>query len=383
MHESFLKAILERPDDDIPRLVYADWLDEQGDVRAEFIRVQCELARFNAGDPWCDDLRIRERVLLDDFAQDWLGPFASIVEDFQFHRGFVEEICISYSTFERLKNELQSWAPLRRVELNLRDAPLNRSLVEIVFQTIAESRSQRMKIAIPNDIVDFVPESVARENIVLPLCLVGQRLTVAYCVPHASDLFSKIAYILNRRCEYIEVSRDWLVETISTTYGDTNLDFVECVSFSIPDDFAICNSPTATHASTSPITRLVDMILGEALSLRASAVHIEPLADRIRTRFQVQGESVERNGHPQRIHPQVLARLRMLAGLEQSDHFGRFVLQQNERFRARVTFNQTSDGESVVIHISDLPNSTIETPGFAVNDEIKCNPKRLTAEYTE
>jgi len=42
----FLRAILEAPDDDGPRLVYADWLEERGEeARAEFIRVQVELAR--------------------------------------------------------------------------------------------------------------------------------------------------------------------------------------------------------------------------------------------------------------------------------------------------------------------------------------------------
>jgi uncharacterized protein (TIGR02996 family) len=44
-HEAFLRAIFDAPDDDTPRLVYADFLQENGeDVRAEFIRVQCELA---------------------------------------------------------------------------------------------------------------------------------------------------------------------------------------------------------------------------------------------------------------------------------------------------------------------------------------------------
>ena len=49
---AFLDAILAHPDDDGPRLVYADWLDEQGQAaRAEFIRVQCELARLGEADP--------------------------------------------------------------------------------------------------------------------------------------------------------------------------------------------------------------------------------------------------------------------------------------------------------------------------------------------
>src|SRR5690348_10440338 len=45
--EAFLASILENPDDDAPRLIYADWLDEQGrHDRAEFIRIQCELATY-------------------------------------------------------------------------------------------------------------------------------------------------------------------------------------------------------------------------------------------------------------------------------------------------------------------------------------------------
>src|SRR5262245_31292460 len=45
-HQPFLRTICENPDDDAPRLVYADWLDENGDAdRAEFIRLHVQLAR--------------------------------------------------------------------------------------------------------------------------------------------------------------------------------------------------------------------------------------------------------------------------------------------------------------------------------------------------
>jgi uncharacterized protein (TIGR02996 family) len=46
-HSAFLQAIVEAPDDDAPRLIYADWLEENGQPeRAQFIRIQCELARM-------------------------------------------------------------------------------------------------------------------------------------------------------------------------------------------------------------------------------------------------------------------------------------------------------------------------------------------------
>ena len=47
---ALLRAVLGRPDDDVPRLVLADWLDEHGQPeRAEFVRVQCEANRNPAG----------------------------------------------------------------------------------------------------------------------------------------------------------------------------------------------------------------------------------------------------------------------------------------------------------------------------------------------
>jgi uncharacterized protein (TIGR02996 family) len=66
-HEAFLRAIFDAPDDDTPRLVYADFLQENGENdRAEFIRVQCELtARGDHWDEKCNALQVREWELLN------------------------------------------------------------------------------------------------------------------------------------------------------------------------------------------------------------------------------------------------------------------------------------------------------------------------------
>ena len=63
--EAFLRAVVASPDDDLPRLVAADWLDEQGEsLRAEFIRIQMELVRSVLSEERADGLRQRERELL-------------------------------------------------------------------------------------------------------------------------------------------------------------------------------------------------------------------------------------------------------------------------------------------------------------------------------
>jgi len=65
--EAFLRPIIESPEDDALRLVYADWLEEHGDAaRAEFIRAQCALARMADDDPRRPELSAREQELLSE-----------------------------------------------------------------------------------------------------------------------------------------------------------------------------------------------------------------------------------------------------------------------------------------------------------------------------
>ncbi|MFL5340268.1 MAG: TIGR02996 domain-containing protein [Gemmataceae bacterium] len=72
-HVIFLQAIRANPDDDGPRLVYADWLEERGECdRAEFIRVQCELEYAPDDQRW-EALTRRAAELLTAHEEEWLG----------------------------------------------------------------------------------------------------------------------------------------------------------------------------------------------------------------------------------------------------------------------------------------------------------------------
>ncbi len=96
-HDAFLRAIIERPDDDTPRLVYADYLDDLGDhPRAEFIRVQCELAHLPDDDPRRPALEDREHELLDEHEPAWLGELnddgVNRLNEWVFRRGLLSSV---------------------------------------------------------------------------------------------------------------------------------------------------------------------------------------------------------------------------------------------------------------------------------------------------
>ena len=112
--QAFLDAIIAAPEDDAPRLVYADWLDEHGDSdRAEFIRVQCDLARRPKYDPGRPPLEARERELLKRHEARWTKPLTDFGRDLRFRRGFVDGISIGVSKFIADGEELFQAAPVR------------------------------------------------------------------------------------------------------------------------------------------------------------------------------------------------------------------------------------------------------------------------------
>jgi uncharacterized protein (TIGR02996 family) len=136
--EAFLQRIRAYPDDDTPRLIFADWLEEQegrmagAAERARFIRVQIALAKYDAeaaADPYrpnparAEREATRARLQADDralrvaHASEWEGPFRRLATAPVFRRGFVEEIKVGGREFLRHTNELFSAGPLRHLHL--------------------------------------------------------------------------------------------------------------------------------------------------------------------------------------------------------------------------------------------------------------------------
>src|SRR5438552_2205450 len=93
--EAFLLAIREAPEENGPRLIYADWLEDNGQPeRAEFIRVQIELARVVEAPGWAD-LQKRELALLRAHQAAWLGPLVKVLRRWTFRRGLLEDVTVA------------------------------------------------------------------------------------------------------------------------------------------------------------------------------------------------------------------------------------------------------------------------------------------------
>lgn len=151
-----LRAIIEAPDDDAPRLVYADWLQSQGDPRGEFIQLQCQLAAA-PDDERRRAIKIAENKLFAAHGQAWLAPLRAALPSvhelstnkFELWRGFVEEAQITIDQVDRFAVLFELAPLLRRLRLSPRwqtSFPMERPTLEGVLDAPQLSRLRTLEL---------------------------------------------------------------------------------------------------------------------------------------------------------------------------------------------------------------------------------------------
>src|SRR5438045_3614039 len=86
---AFLQDIKENPDDDTPRLILADWLEEHGDPRGTFLRIQCELAKSEGDRDRQHQLGLRLRQIMDRHEREWVAPLGTLARSRDYRRGLL------------------------------------------------------------------------------------------------------------------------------------------------------------------------------------------------------------------------------------------------------------------------------------------------------
>ncbi|MBX9627592.1 MAG: TIGR02996 domain-containing protein [Gemmataceae bacterium] len=145
-------AVLAGPDDDLPRLVYADWLEEHGDPdRAGFIRHQIDAARAEPYSPAWRAATAAADALLARHRDDWAGHLGRVADRVDFARGLVEGVAVRAARFPGAAAGLFAAAPVRAVWLTgLDDDPFGPGPFEIIpaelFRTPELRRVRRLTV---------------------------------------------------------------------------------------------------------------------------------------------------------------------------------------------------------------------------------------------
>jgi len=205
------------------------------------------------------------------------------------------------------------------------------------------------EITIPQNAQSLIPQELVKKHFVLPLGMDNGRLKIIISDPMDLDLLDLLRFRLNKELECCLASptkiRTYILHTMDEVRSSIDATAAELAAEGHDIEEEIRRAQESDDADDGPIIRLVNLIIDEAVRLRSSDVHIEPMADRVRVRYRIDGVCVERDNIPKNMQAPIIARIKILSGMDISERR----LPQDGRIKRVI------DGQDIDFRVSCLP----------------------------
>ena len=273
-----------------------------------------------------------------------------------------------------------------------------------VYKALAQQQNMEYfdldKSSIPPNAVNLIPDDLMKKYIIIPLGREGNKLRLAIHDPTDFEMLDILKFRLNMEPKPVLAPKgrikqliDELFHASSTSTIDKTMDktidrLMNSVDRSVDKsvdrsidksidksiDLDGMDGDLANDAAQAPIIKLVTAMIAEAVRNRASDIHIEPMKDRVRVRYRIDGECVERDRIPIRMKGPLISRLKIMAGIDIAEkrlpQDGRIKMnidKQNIDFR--VSTLPAYHGESVVLRILRPDNVRIGIVNLGFEEE--------------
>jgi type IV pilus assembly protein PilB len=214
-------------------------------------------------------------------------------------------------------------------------------------------------------VLDILPRGFLEEHIILPLFKVGDKLTVAVSEPTNVFLIDEIERISGCKVQIVCATTKDIKGTLSTYLPAANVFVIDDIideegleDFSLIDKYKADIGDLEEIAGQSPVVKLVNYLLYNAVLENASDIHIEPDDKKLRVRYRVDGKLYEKMCPPYQMHSAIVSRVKIMAELDIAQRRlpqdgGIHVLKDGKPIDLRVSVMPGNFGEKVVIRIID------------------------------
>lgn len=227
-------------------------------------------------------------------------------------------------------------------------------------------------------VLSILTERFCQEMQVCPLFAIGDTLTVAVANPGDIMVIDRVGAESKHNVETCLAVHDDIRRAITRAYGGQGAvkEFLD----TIRDDtgaaaMPVEPAPPTTQSSESPITRLVDLILTQAVRDRASDVHFDPQEDRMVVRFRIDGVLCEIPALPKHLYPFLVSRLKVMSNMDiaesrvpQDGHFRMTI--DGRTVETRVASVPTVNGEKISIRLLDMDTMAIELGNLGIPERL-------------
>ena len=237
---------------------------------------------------------------------------------------------------------------------------------------------------IEDDVIAAIPRHIAKKYRVIPVYLHDHTLTVAIADPSDLATIDSLTHLLNKEIVLQVASEPEIESALNRYYGgqrsaadderfkgvieELTREHVEVATTLMDDGSAV--------EADAPLIKLVNSLISDAFKLRASDIHLEPLAKRFRVRYRIDGLLHEMKGPPKRLQAAIISRLKIQSNMSISEHRipqdGRIQTQVGSKvIDLRVSCLPTTHGESIVMRILDKEGLRLGLPelGFFTDDQ--------------
>jgi len=236
-------------------------------------------------------------------------------------------------------------------------------------------------LRIPDDVISIIPRHIAKKYRVVPVFKSDGKVAVAIADPSDLNTIDTLTHLLNAEIELCVASEPDVEAALNKYYGRTGSTAVdkaiqELTESEVEVPAGALEDDAATVEADAPLIRLVNQIIVDAFKMRASDIHLEPLAKRFRLRYRVDGMLHEMKAPPKRLQASIITRLKIQSNMSISEHRipqdGRIQSKVgNKLIDLRVSCLPTNHGESIVMRILDKEGLRLGLPelGFFTDDQ--------------
>ncbi|SEU14678.1 GspE/PulE family protein [Paenibacillus sp. NFR01] len=241
-------------------------------------------------------------------------------------------------------------------------------LIEVLEFQLGIPHVSLFKYQIDPAITQIIPESMAKRYQVLPFMKEGSKLMVAMADPLDYFAIEDLRMSTGFRIEPAISSRDELSRAIARHYGMR--DSMSQMMVELPTQEEI--EETEITDEDSPIVRLVNQMIQQAVSLRASDIHVDPGEGNLSIRYRIDGTLRTERIIPKQMQGFITARLKIMARLNIAERRlpqdGRIKMQFDYKMvDIRVSTLPTMHGEKIVLRLLDLSSGVknVDSLGFS------------------
>ena len=223
----------------------------------------------------------------------------------------------------------------------------------------------------PNAIA-LIPEVIARKYGIIPVDILDGTVVIAMEDPRDIEAIDDLVALTRRRIEPVISTPQDIQEMMDLNYRAGG-EIEEQLS-QIPSRYRGTQGVSVAEARVSadaiaqaPVVRAIDLLIKQAVRDRSSDIHVEPQEDRLRIRYRIDGILHEIMSLPSSVHPPLLSRIKIMAGLNIAERRrpqdGQITFDMGDKeVDIRVATTSTVHGEMVVLRILDKTFAFLPLP---------------------